>query len=115
MFSAENNTNPRVGEKVPSCLRRHMEICQAISPAHDGEEYTINPYKNIFGMRPLMTFSKEKCGLCDEEHVCSRYICREARNAFMAHLPMFFMTLPKRQRCVWRCLLMPLSESINKI
>jgi len=38
MFSAENSTNPALDEKVSSCLRRHIEICQAISPAYYGEE-----------------------------------------------------------------------------
>jgi len=100
MFSTENNTNPSVGEKVSPCLKRHMEICQAISPAYYGEEYTINPYQNIFGMRPLMSLCKEKCHVCDEKHFCSRYCCRDARNSFMNNLPMIFMTLPKEDRCV---------------
>jgi len=115
IFSGDNSTNPGVGEKVSSCLRRHMEICQAISPAYDGEEYTVNPYQNIFGMRLLMSFCKEKYVICDEKHVCSRYHCKEARNAFMPNLHMFFLKLPKQQRCVCRCVLINVCDEMNKI
>jgi len=93
------NTNPGVGDHVHKALQRHMSSSQALHPAWEGKEYTLDPYKNHFGLRPLVTFCKEPCPECGSEGECNRHYCTKCRNAFVLSDPIYFMT--ERFRWAW--------------
>ena len=93
------NTNPGVGDNVHRALQRHMSSSQALHPAWEDKEYTIDPYKNHFGLRPLVSFCKEPCPECGSEGECNRHYCNKSRNSYVLNDPIYFMT--KRFRWAW--------------